>query len=102
MTKKNPTKIMCTRFLYNFTMLTNSLIRTNYQHWLNSMISNDIPYMPALETIKQSKLNCKNNNYRGGSSHYRTPQLNNRAENQTETPPQISRRFLRCMTLMMK
>ena len=83
-------------------MTTNSLISTNYQNWLNLMLSNDTPYTPALETIKQSKLNCKNNKHSGGSSHYRTPQLNNRAENQTETPSQISRRFLRCMTLMMK
>ena len=40
-------------------MTTNSLIRTNYQHWLNLMISNDTPYTPALNSIKQSKLNCK-------------------------------------------
>ena len=83
-------------------MTTNSLIRTNYQHWLNLMISNDTPYTPALKTIKQSKLNCKNNKHRGSSSHYRTPQLNNGAENQTEKKPHISRRFLRCTTLMMR
>ena len=51
------------------------------------MISNDTPYTPALKTIKQSKLNCKNNKHRGSSSHYRTPQLNNGAENQTEKNP---------------
>ena len=42
---------------------------------------------PLIRPIKQSKLNCKKNNvqqkHRGGSSHYRTPQLNNRTENQT-------------------
>ena len=31
---------------FHFTMATNSLIRTNYQHWLNIMISNDTPYTP--------------------------------------------------------
>ena len=75
-------------------MTTNSLIRTNYQYWLKLMISNDTPYTPALNSIKQS--NCKNNKHRGGSSHYRT------AENQTEKNKQISRRFLRCTTLMMR
>ena len=102
MIKKKNLQRLCVRgYLYNFTMTTNSLIKTNYQHWLNLMISNDTPYTPTLKTIKQSKLNCKKK-HSGGSSNYRTPQLNNRAENQTETPPQISRRFLRCMTLMMK
>ena len=43
-------------------MTTNSLIRTNYQYWLNLMISNDTPHTPTLKTIKQSKLNYKKNN----------------------------------------
>ena len=42
-------------------MTTNSLIRTNYQYWLNLMISNDTPHTPTLKTIKQSKLNYKKN-----------------------------------------
>ena len=43
-------------------MTTNSLIRTNYQYWLNLMISSDTPHTPTLKTIKQSKLNYKKNN----------------------------------------
>ena len=43
-------------------MTTNSLYRTDYQHWLILMISNDTPYTPTLKKIKQSKLNCKRNN----------------------------------------
>ena len=45
---------------------------------------------PTLKTIKQSKLNCKKNKHRGGSSNYRTPQLNNRAENQAVKKTKIS------------
>ena len=56
MTKKKITKIVL-KYLYNFTRTTNSLIITNCQHWLNLIISNEIPYLPIVKTIKQSKLN---------------------------------------------
>ena len=51
--KKNPQRLYVREYLYNFTMTANSLIRTNYQHWLNG-------YQMTLLTrpIKQSKLNC--------------------------------------------
>ena len=69
-------------------MTTNSLIRTNFQHWLNIMISNDTPY---IRPIKQSKLNgLRKKNIAVVLPITRTPQLNNRAENQTVKKNKIS------------
>ena len=60
---------------------------------------------PLIRPIKQSKLNCKKkNNHPVGSSDYRTPQLNNRAENQTvkKKPQNLGCFFDVHTTLMMR
>ena len=54
MTKKKPHRdYVYENIFYNFTMTTNSLIRRNYQHWLNLMILNDTPYTHVVLTVEK-------------------------------------------------